>query len=207
MIVLPLFKRLVVDDYELFPGASETEGIDFKIRSGATLIAGINGLGKTTLLNIFFRLLTGPSDISGVGLPPQIGSTLPESPVLNAQIRSPTRREKIYRPFTPGSINVAGAPGNGSLSLRFFPDAFVMTATKARTKAAWSYSLTFASIRSARKGLTSIDVEVTPKNCAARALVPEPPKGSARCLTGRTLSRTARSISSGANASLNRRQP
>lgn len=80
MIVLPLFKRLTISNYQLFPGSPESNGIDFSISKGVTLIAGINGLGKTTLLNTFFRLLTGPVDLSGAGLPSQIGSTLPEGP-------------------------------------------------------------------------------------------------------------------------------
>ncbi len=81
MIVLPLFKHFRINDYELFPGTRESEGIDFVFSKGVTLIAGINGLGKTTLLNVFFRLLTGPVDLSGTGLPSQIDSVLPERPV------------------------------------------------------------------------------------------------------------------------------
>jgi energy-coupling factor transporter ATP-binding protein EcfA2 len=81
MIVLPLFKRFSVKNYELFPGTPESEGINFTFQKGVTLIAGINGLGKTTLLTILLRLLTGPADLSGTGLPPQIDSTLPEQPV------------------------------------------------------------------------------------------------------------------------------
>lgn len=58
-IALPVFKSLKVADYELFPGA-EGKGIDRPILPGVTVIAGINGLGKTTLLNVMLRLLVGP---------------------------------------------------------------------------------------------------------------------------------------------------
>ncbi|MFK8251755.1 coiled-coil domain-containing protein [Ancylobacter terrae] len=44
-----------------------------------TLIAGINGLGKTTLLMTLLRLLTGPNDLTSAGRP-DVGSTLPEKP-------------------------------------------------------------------------------------------------------------------------------
>lgn len=81
MIVLPVFNKLTINNYELFPGTPKGSGLDFTISKGVTLIAGINGLGKTTLLNIFFRLLTGPVDISAAGLPFEIGSTLPKEPV------------------------------------------------------------------------------------------------------------------------------
>lgn len=58
-IALPVFKSLKVADYELFPGVGNA-GIDRPILPGVTVIAGINGLGKTTLLNVMLRLLVGP---------------------------------------------------------------------------------------------------------------------------------------------------
>lgn len=41
-------------------GASVTEA------PGLTLVLGANGLGKTTLVTMLFRLLTGPSDITAL---------------------------------------------------------------------------------------------------------------------------------------------
>lgn len=58
-IALPVFRTLKVAGYELFPGAGNA-GIDRPILPGVTVIAGINGLGKTTLLNVMLRLLVGP---------------------------------------------------------------------------------------------------------------------------------------------------
>lgn len=58
-IALPVFKSLNIAGYELFPGAGGA-GIDRPILPGVTVIAGINGLGKTTLLNVMLRLLVGP---------------------------------------------------------------------------------------------------------------------------------------------------
>lgn len=58
-ITLPVFTSLKVAGYELFPG-TDNGGIDRPILPGVTVIAGINGLGKTTLLNVMLRLLVGP---------------------------------------------------------------------------------------------------------------------------------------------------
>ncbi len=58
-IALPVFRRISVEGYELFPGRNET-GLHHNFESGVTVIAGINGLGKTTLLNVMLRLLLGP---------------------------------------------------------------------------------------------------------------------------------------------------
>jgi energy-coupling factor transporter ATP-binding protein EcfA2 len=89
MVVLPLFKRIWISNYGLFPGHPPESGIDFAFQKGVSLIAGINGLGKTTLVTALLRLLTGPSDLSSGGLPLQIGSTLPEQP---AKLRPDTLR-------------------------------------------------------------------------------------------------------------------
>ena len=64
MINLPLLHSLDVKDYGLYPGdnpASPTMHIDFE--SGLTLVLGANGLGKTTLVTMLYRLLTGPNEI------------------------------------------------------------------------------------------------------------------------------------------------
>jgi hypothetical protein len=87
MVVFPILTRLSVKGYDLFPGDPPRSGIDQSVPSGVTLITGINGLGKTTLLNIILRLLTGPYDLTGIGVG-QLGSTLPAAPVrLNALSR------------------------------------------------------------------------------------------------------------------------
>ena len=62
MIKLPVLERLDIDQYGMFPG-TESPGLHATFESGLTLVLGANGLGKTTLVTILFRLLTGPSDI------------------------------------------------------------------------------------------------------------------------------------------------
>ena len=81
MVLLPLITRLRVKNYGLFPGTHSRVGIDKTIEQGLTLIAGINGLGKTTLLNTILRAITGPYDLSGDGVPGEMGITIPQKPV------------------------------------------------------------------------------------------------------------------------------
>ena len=52
-----------------------------EFEQGLTLIAGINGLGKTTLLNTILRAFTGPFDLHGDGIPSEMGITIPQKPV------------------------------------------------------------------------------------------------------------------------------
>ena len=55
MVRLPVLTELSVTDYELFPGNPPGSGIAWPFRQGVTVIAGINGLGKTTLLLMILR--------------------------------------------------------------------------------------------------------------------------------------------------------
>lgn len=57
-IKFPVLKSLRIHNYQLFPG-KDKKGINHELLPGITVIAGINGLGKTTLLNVMLRCLTG----------------------------------------------------------------------------------------------------------------------------------------------------
>ena len=81
MIRLPVLQHLRVDDYGLFPGDPEGSGIVWDFPDGLTLIAGINGLGKTTLLMMILRSFTGPFDLTGDGDLGRLSVTVPEKPV------------------------------------------------------------------------------------------------------------------------------
>jgi len=81
MIRLPILTELMVADYELFPGDPPGSGIAWSFHKGVTVIAGINGLGKTTLLLMILRSFTGPYDLTGSGPSQSLSVTLPEKPV------------------------------------------------------------------------------------------------------------------------------
>lgn len=67
MLNFPILEQLDIWDYGLFPGPpGEEPGLHIKLPSGLTIVIGTNGLGKTTLVTILFRLLTGPYDIPGI---------------------------------------------------------------------------------------------------------------------------------------------
>ncbi|MGA3562127.1 AAA family ATPase [Melissospora conviva] len=66
MISFPIFRKLSVDGYSLYPGTDENPGLTATFQPGLTLIVGANGLGKTTLVHLLYRMLTGPNDISGL---------------------------------------------------------------------------------------------------------------------------------------------
>lgn len=63
MINFPVLERLRVTNYRLFPGTSQKPNVSFDFQSGISIWAGVNGLGKTTLINILFRLLVGPWEL------------------------------------------------------------------------------------------------------------------------------------------------
>jgi len=80
MIVVPQFCSLRVNGYGLFPGAASNHVIELSFENGLTVIAGINGLGKTTLLNMLLRLISGPFDITASGPPEGYEAILPDEP-------------------------------------------------------------------------------------------------------------------------------
>jgi hypothetical protein len=75
MINLPIFDRFDVTSYGLFPGQKDEPGLHISFLPGLTFILGANGLGKTTLITMLYRMLTGPYDISALaGGAPSLGS-------------------------------------------------------------------------------------------------------------------------------------
>lgn len=65
MIRFPVFDRISIQNYALYVGNAKSHGLDHSFQPGVNIVVGINGLGKTTLLNILLRSLTGPFDIPG----------------------------------------------------------------------------------------------------------------------------------------------
>lgn len=59
----PIIGRIRVENYRLYPGTAASPGLDFEFKQGISLLAGINGLGKTTLMTMMFRLIVGAADL------------------------------------------------------------------------------------------------------------------------------------------------
>lgn len=74
MVTFPILHRLDVLAYGLFPGTDTNPGLHIDFQSGLTLILGANGLGKTTIISMLYRLLTGPSDIPGLSGTSELGN-------------------------------------------------------------------------------------------------------------------------------------
>lgn len=65
LINFPVLDRVSIQNFALYVGKPESPGLDHSFQPGVNIVVGINGLGKTTLLNILLRSLTGPFDIPG----------------------------------------------------------------------------------------------------------------------------------------------
>lgn len=74
MIQFPVFERLGVEGFGLYPGKKNHPGLTAEFQPGLTLVLGANGLGKTTLITILFRLLTGPYDIPALSKRADLGN-------------------------------------------------------------------------------------------------------------------------------------
>lgn len=62
-VQFPIIEHICVDGYLLYPGKEGSPGLNHSFLSGMNVIVGINGVGKTTLLNILFRMLAGDKDL------------------------------------------------------------------------------------------------------------------------------------------------
>ena len=88
MIDLPLLQSLHVTGYGLYPGDKpETPGLHVRFAPGLTLVLGANGLGKTTLVTMLYRLLTGPSDIPVLLRSADLGTASLQVTELSGSIR------------------------------------------------------------------------------------------------------------------------
>lgn len=58
----------------MYPGTFGSAGLEAEFHPGLTVVLGANGLGKTTLVTLLFRMLTGPFDVSGLDDTRTLGS-------------------------------------------------------------------------------------------------------------------------------------
>lgn len=59
--------------YGLYPGKNGDRELEIEFLPGLTLIVGANGLGKTTLITLVFRMLVGAYDIPQLGVGDELG--------------------------------------------------------------------------------------------------------------------------------------
>lgn len=70
----PVLDSLHVINYSLYPGSEpDREGLKAVFKPGLTVILGANGLGKTTLVWILYRMLSGPYDITSLDAGGELG--------------------------------------------------------------------------------------------------------------------------------------
>lgn len=65
MNAIPVLERVRVENYAMYAGTADKPALDHTFVPGVNVIVGINGLGKTTLLNMLLRGLTGAADVPG----------------------------------------------------------------------------------------------------------------------------------------------
>jgi energy-coupling factor transporter ATP-binding protein EcfA2 len=88
MINIPVLTSLDITDYGLFPGNQDNPGMHVLFTPGLTLVLGANGLGKTTLITILYRMLTGPSDIPALAWNFPLGSASLRAATISSIQRS-----------------------------------------------------------------------------------------------------------------------
>lgn len=74
-IAFPVLTHLKIENYALYPG--DGQGLNIEFKPGIAVIVGINGIGKTTLLQACMRLILGPFD----WMKRDPGSALGSSPI------------------------------------------------------------------------------------------------------------------------------
>jgi hypothetical protein len=47
MIHFPVVDHIQIADYRLFPGSDQSPGLNFLVKPGISIIAGVNGLGNS----------------------------------------------------------------------------------------------------------------------------------------------------------------
>lgn len=67
MINFPVIRSINIKNYGLYPGKNNEAQLYRELLPGVNVVVGINGIGKTTLLTMLLRTLTGVKDIDSGG--------------------------------------------------------------------------------------------------------------------------------------------
>lgn len=114
MISFPVCEQLRIDGYGLYPGRNKDNRLRLEVDPGLTLILGANGLGKTTLITVMFRMLTGPYDLRSSG-GESLGTVALNAVELNrerkqefaARVRDGAEHAEAELQFSLGSVRIA----------------------------------------------------------------------------------------------------
>lgn len=88
-ISFPVIESFTVSNYGLYPGKDGAKGLHLNFRPGLTLVVGTNGLGKTTLATLLFRMLSGPFDLTVSTLnAPELGGQSLDATALQSKQKS-----------------------------------------------------------------------------------------------------------------------
>ena len=111
-VSLPVYTYIAVDGYQMYPGIKTDPGIHHQFSPGLHLVAGVNGLGKSTLLLLLYHGLVGPAAIRN----DDFGVPLPEV---------------VRRDFDRFRRRVADGAKSASVEIRFQVGARLFEATRA----------------------------------------------------------------------------
>ena len=84
MISFPILQALEIRGYGMYPGRKPGDGLRVAFQPGLTLVLGANGLGKTTLVTMLFRMCAGTFDIPGLARGVELGNRSVEATELSA---------------------------------------------------------------------------------------------------------------------------
>lgn len=115
MAYFPLLQQMVVEHYGLYPGPRKEGRFEIPFHDGLTLILGANGLGKTTLVTMLFRLLTGTADIP-----------LPEGRIGSADLSVQNLDKWSQRQFAQ-RVNDGAREATAHLQFQLGPQRFQLT--------------------------------------------------------------------------------
>ncbi|MGJ4965230.1 AAA family ATPase [Bradyrhizobium sp. HKCCYLRH3061] len=87
MVSFPVFQTLTIENYGLFPSSYDTP-FNVSFNPGQTVIVGVNGSGKSTMVALLLRMITGPFDLPGSRSEEELGQIRPEAARFDRHQRS-----------------------------------------------------------------------------------------------------------------------
>ncbi|HWL38313.1 MAG TPA: AAA family ATPase [Frankiaceae bacterium] len=110
-------ERLDVHGFGMFPGTAARAGLGVEFKPGLTLVLGANGLGKSTLITMIYRMMTGPYEIPG----------LPGASSLGSRSLEATRLQRWDRRIFAARVNDDAADAQATLVVSFGTDKVEIT--------------------------------------------------------------------------------